>query len=508
MTRRLTDKLQISGYRLLVQRIEQGLISRDVRGFASPFSKQGQAFAIGLGLGGLILVAALLMSVLRPAALSGDAKILGTSSGSRYVVSDGVVHPVTNLASARLIAGTPADTKIVKDSEIDKFPRGMLMGIPSAPDAMIARGDDVSRWAVCSQYDAQSELSLTSSTQARTIVITGDDTITPSTRIGDGTALLVSAVRPVDGGAASTASPSIWLLYKGKRLAVDTSAYSLKTTLRINDEQIDKAVPVTEDFINSIPERTPFTRPSIANDGAVSTALNRQRVGSVATTDGPDGTDHWLILDNGVEKIGPFVANLMTNSGAPTTNNATATEMASVPQRSDFDFSEFPWDTPTIDNASSTVCYDWSRRGDADADGQFHAGPSVPLTADQRAAATAFLPARNSTPQADYFYTTPGKGWLVSATGQPESSRTEGQLWWVADNGIRYAIGATDDAPINRVLETLGLNPTHAPNRVPWSVLQLLPQGNTLSPDAARVVHANIPPEMAQAPAPPAPEIN
>lgn len=508
MARRLTDKLQISGYRLLVQRIEQGLISRDVRGFASPFSKQSQAFAIGLGLGALVLLAGLLMSVLRPAALSGDATILGTSSGSRYVVSDGIVHPVTNLASARLITGSADNAKIVKDSEIDKYPRGLLMGIPSAPDAMNARADDVSRWAVCSQYDAQSELSLTSSTQARTIVLTGDDTITADTRTGDGKAVLVSSINATANGASPTPSPDIWLLYKGKRIAIDTSAYSLKTTLRINDQQIRDAVPVTEDFINSIPERTPFTRPSIDNDGATSTALNRQRIGSIATTDGPDGADHWMILDNGVEKVGPFVASLMTNSGAPTTDDVTAAELAGVSQRSDYDFSEFPWEIPTVDSSSSTVCYDWSRRGDADATGQFHAGPSVPLTSEQRADATAFLPARNSTPQADYFYTTPGKGWLVSATGQPESSRTEGQLWWVADNGVRYAIGATPDSPINQVLESLGLNPSHAPNRVPWTVLQLLPQGNTLSPEAARVVHANIPPEMAQAPAPQAQEIN
>ena len=43
------------------------------------------------------------------------------------------VHPVLNLASARLIAGTPANPEVVSAAAIDNAKRGPLVGIPGAP---------------------------------------------------------------------------------------------------------------------------------------------------------------------------------------------------------------------------------------------------------------------------------------------------------------------------------------------------------------------------------------
>ncbi|MBR7540494.1 type VII secretion protein EccB, partial [Mycobacterium tuberculosis] len=72
----------------------------------------------------------------------------------------GRAHPVTNLSSARLITGSPEDSKTVSDSELAKFPRGMLMGIPGAPDDMDPRADDTARWGACPQFDPATELPL------------------------------------------------------------------------------------------------------------------------------------------------------------------------------------------------------------------------------------------------------------------------------------------------------------------------------------------------------------
>lgn len=513
-TRRLTDKLQISGYRLLVQRIEQGFISRDVRGFASPFIKEPTAFAVGLAIGALVIAAALVMSLFAPASRAGDAKILATKAGARYVVVDGRVHPVTNLSSARLIVGSPDNAKTVADSELGKYPRGQLMGIPGAPDEMVARSDSDSQWAVCSQYDASSELSLTRTANVATVVIAGSDAITAGANsVGDGTALLVAANKPSSEADSddedSTSGKELWLLYKGRRISVTDSSSALQSVLGVAKDDTDDVVSISDDLLDTIPEQQPFTQPSITREGQSSSALPQFSIGGVLTTNGVGGQEHWLVLDDGVQRIGPFVAQLLAAYGAPVSNDVSIGEISSAPRRTSVDLGAYPWDVPKVVNAPDTVCFDWSRTGEAAAVSTLIAEPGVPMSQSARDDAITLLPARDSTPQADVFYTAPGKGWLTVATGTDAKSHTAGQLWWISDAGVRYAIGAEggNDDKIANVLKMLGLSGVE-PQLVPWSIMRLLPEGPTLVPSAAKVLHATLPVDAAQAPIPEPRQLN
>ena len=60
------------------------------------------------------------------------------------------LHPVLNLASARLATGSAARPEVVSPADIDKAKRGPLLGIPGAP-AVIAKplSQDESAWTVC-----------------------------------------------------------------------------------------------------------------------------------------------------------------------------------------------------------------------------------------------------------------------------------------------------------------------------------------------------------------------
>jgi len=64
---------------------------------------------------------------------------------------------------------------------------------------------------------------------------------------------------------------------------------------------------------------------------------------------------------------------------------------------------------------------------------------------------------------------------------------------------MRYAIGGEGSDDITKVIKALGVNGVE-PQRIPWSILQLLPAGPTLSPSAAKVEHATLPVDMAQQP--------
>ena len=119
------------------------------------------------------------------------------------------VHPVLNLASARLIAGTPANPEVVSAAAIANAKRGPLVGIPGAPATIAAPLDeDESDWAVCD--DATT-----------TTAIAGD---VLSDRFASGRSVLVT---PRAESAATT-----YLLYDGWRAEVDLRNRAVVRALR------------------------------------------------------------------------------------------------------------------------------------------------------------------------------------------------------------------------------------------------------------------------------------
>lgn len=498
-----TDKLQVFGYRLMVSRIEQALVSRDVRDFGSPFVREKSAVWTGVGLMLVIALAGLVVGFLSPAGKAGDAKILATKAGARYVVVDGRVHPVTNLASARLIAGSDDNAKNVGDKDLAKFPRGQLMGIPGAPDEMKARTDDPASWSVCSQADLTSSLDLTKQVGSVTAVVAGGDALTGQGRVPAGHAVLVSSAAPSAGGSESRVT---WLLIDGHRMPISDEDRALMAVLRLTSVDLEEAAPVSAATIESIPPAPVFSRPSFAGTGATSKAVDF-KVGSVLVVDGLDGPERWVVLTDGLQKIGPFAAELLLSTGSEALRGVSRETVAAATHTSIPQLAGWPWDVPPVLQKQSTVCYRWERGAGGKSDGWFTAGATLPVTEQARRDVAWLLPARSRTPQADAFYTTPGKGWLVRASGSTEGSQVEGQVWWVGDNGVRFAIAGDKDTPVPKVVEMLGIGGA-VPMAVPWPTLALLPVGGSLSPQSARVVHATIPIDKAQGVAPEGKDLN
>jgi hypothetical protein len=81
-------------------------------------------------------------------ALPESGAVLVTGTGDRYVVIDGRLHPVLNLASALLVGGGTITQ--VRPSVLDSLPRGPPGGIADAPDALppASRLGDAP-WTVC-----------------------------------------------------------------------------------------------------------------------------------------------------------------------------------------------------------------------------------------------------------------------------------------------------------------------------------------------------------------------
>ncbi|MFE2135531.1 type VII secretion protein EccB, partial [Streptomyces sp. NPDC059466] len=93
----------------------------------------------------------------------GEKVIIASDSTTRYVVlrTDGKVqlHPVLNMASAKLLLKTgKGEVVTVDESILDKgtIPRGVTIGIPYAPDRLPAASEagSAKRWAVCERPSA------------------------------------------------------------------------------------------------------------------------------------------------------------------------------------------------------------------------------------------------------------------------------------------------------------------------------------------------------------------
>ena len=146
-----TTRAQVSGHRFLRRRVEHGLVFGDIRMIHDPLAARSRALLFGVVAVVMISLGAGLLAWLRPAADPGDAPILQTADGALFVRVDDRVHPVTNLASARLIAGEPADPARIGDGVLGEIDRGVPLGVHPAP-LLIDGGpeDEDPQWSVCS----------------------------------------------------------------------------------------------------------------------------------------------------------------------------------------------------------------------------------------------------------------------------------------------------------------------------------------------------------------------
>ncbi|MGC5627412.1 type VII secretion protein EccB [Georgenia sp. Z1344] len=108
----------------------------------------------GLVLVGLILAGGFVSRWLAPGTPEGweaGSLVIIEEDGSRYVTSEGVMYPVLNTASARLVLGAgEMDVHTLSQEEVAGVTRGPTVGIPDAPDSLPEPGDLVNdEWLSC-----------------------------------------------------------------------------------------------------------------------------------------------------------------------------------------------------------------------------------------------------------------------------------------------------------------------------------------------------------------------
>lgn len=284
-----TTWLHVSGYRFLLRRIECALLFGDVCAATGALRARTTSLALGCVLAIVAAMGCAFVALLRPQSALGQAPIvMGRESGALYVRVDDVWHPVLNLASARLIAATNANPQPVSESELGHTKRGPLLGIPGAPqllDQPLAGAE--SAWAICDSDNGGS-----------TTVVVGP--------AEDSSAQVLTAEQMILV-ATESGSPT-YLLYGGRRAVVDLADPAVVWALRLQGR-----VPhvVAQSLLNAVPEAPRITAPRIRGGGRASVGLPGFLVGGVVRITRASGDEYYVVLEDGVQRIGQVAADLL-----------------------------------------------------------------------------------------------------------------------------------------------------------------------------------------------------
>jgi type VII secretion protein EccB len=488
---------QVTGWRFVMRRIASGIALHDTRMLVDPLRTQSRAVLMGVLILITGLVGCFVFSLIRPSGSAGNNAVLADrSTAALYVRVGDDLHPVLNLTSARLIVGRPVDPTTVKSSELDRFPRGNLIGIPGAPERMVQNASRDANWTVC---DAVSGTSHGAHSTGVTVIAGPPD--------GDGAR--AAAIRANQGVLVDNGSGT-WLLWDGKRSKIDLSDHAVTNALGLGVD-VPTPRPIAPGLFNAIPESPPLAAPAVPNAGAAPTFSMPAPIGAVVVSYALDKTSsdavrYYAVLPDGLQQIAPVLAAIMRNTnsyGLQQPPRLGADEVARLPVSRMLDTARYPdQQVVPVDAAKNPVtCAYWSKpAGAATSSLSLLSGSVLPVpdavhTVDLVSAGSA---GNGST--ATRVALAPGTGYFAQTVGGGAAAPPVGSLFWISDTGVRYGIDTeTGDAAGNpaaghgKTVEALGLNTPAVP--IPWSALSLFAAGPTLSRADALLAHDGLAPD-------------
>jgi len=463
-----TRRDQVQSYQFMMQRVMSAFAHQDT----DPVQPAGRRL-LGAGLAG-VMVAALglagmgVYGMLRPGGnktwRDGSAVIVEKESGTRYVYRDGTLYPMANFASAVLALDGPAKTVRVAASSLLGVPRGPMLGIVGAPDALPPAGRVTAQpWRLCGLPPLAGDSAARGSTSLRIgVESTGRDL--------DDEALLVE----------NADTRRLFLVWHGRRHELMDRRVAL-TALGLDQQP---AIVVASAWLDALPAGGPLTTRTVLGRGQPATAVGGALVGQVYVVDGA-GQQYYLVAEaRRLAAITPVEARMLladqaTRAAYPTglvralpltPMQAAAAEKQPPPAH---DPGAPPAVAPPVvtpDLARFAICAEFGNPVDPPR-----------LTIDPAAAQTGPGTTNRRSPQGtalvDRVEVPPGWAALVEAMPSPDA--TVGTRYLVSDLGVRHALADQD------VQRRLGY-PAAVPVRLPAGLVARIPDGPALDPAAAR----------------------
>ncbi|MCW2512082.1 MAG: eccB [Mycobacterium sp.] len=463
---RLTTKVQVSGWRFLLRRVEHAIVRRDTRMFDDPLQFYGRAVSLGIVIAVLICLGAALLAYFKPLGKrGGDSLLVDRSTNQLYVVmpGNGQLRPVYNLTSARLVLGNAGAPSAVKSEELDRMPKGQPIGIPGAPYATPVASMPNSTWTLCDTVTKPESVAPEVETSVLVLPLTTDASAGPMT---PGQGMLVS-FKGVD-----------WLVTDTGRHAIDLSDRAVTSAVGI--PVTAKSTPISEGLYNALPNSGPWVLPQVPAGGAPNTlGLPANLViGSVFQTVTDSGAQQYVVLPDGVAKVNDTTAAALRASNSYGLISPPSVESSVVAKITEQVFTSPLPDRPLdvlLREDAPTLCWSWQREaGDLSPKTSVISASHLPIPAvaldtgiDQIGGdATVFI-----------------SGGQYVRLQSPDPRYGE-SLYYIDPQGVRYGL------PNEETAKSLGLT---APATAPWQVVSLLVDGPVLSKQAALIEHDTLP---------------
>jgi type VII secretion protein EccB len=462
----VTTRAQVNGYRFLIRRLEHALIRGDSRMIHDPMRGQMRALLVGAVISILVTGAAGILAFFKPVPDFGHSSImLSKSNGALFVRIGDSLHPVLNLASARLITGKHDSPEQVDDKFLNTVSLGPVVGIVGAPSS-IAGGDDMSMssWAVCDTTHQSFIDQQPTTPSLETTVLANDPLLDDDIR----------AASP-DDTILAAGGDTTFLIYDGVRAQIDTGDPVLRGALRLGDGQVREISP---GLLNSFPMVDPITPIQIPGVGTPTSYLpSVYPVGAILQSVDSRGSQLYVVLQDGLQPISEATADIIRygNPRSPTTSeptNISPAVLSAAPIVHALRVERYPARSPHFVRTESNevVCMSWQRgNGTAEANRRLLVGHRLPIP--NNSVPVKLATADGSGPRLDSVYVKPGTGEYVQATGDEPNSRSAGQLVYVSDVGLRYHVS---DVPTATALGLVGVRKpgeNDAPQFAPWPVL-------------------------------------
>ncbi|MER5438969.1 type VII secretion protein EccB [Streptomyces sp. NPDC002790] len=421
-----------------------------------------------------------------------EAGIIVTDpSATRYVVLKSgdkdksgkdvpVLHPVLNLASAKLLLDPKnsgdGSVKTVKEKFLDEsdIAQGSMVGIPYAPDRMPSDKDAGAAkvWALCQQASGGTDAT---SVQQTVFVLDKKDaqkvTAKSSGKLAGDQALYVQ-----DKSGTPYLVSSKGVAYK----LAGSSALSLDQLVRTLFGDHAQPRTVTDDWLGTLTQSPePISVPSVPGAGGPSSASGvPSKYRTTGTLLQTNGGQHYLVEQNRVISITDFQTALLRETLGGNARIATITQgELTLGQGSLTGGDTWPTQAVSLANGGSkdTSC------------SVYHGGKSTDLTTW----AGSSLPIGSIASSASS-YVSPGSGLLYQ---EQEGKSSSGFNYLATDTGLRYYLPVNNDSgkdtsgsekqEVSQAKIRLGYEKTPKVS-VPTQWSKLLPSGPDLTTNAAK----------------------
>lgn len=477
---------QVSAWRFLRHRISVGIGRRNVRLVHDPSKNSAASLLVGFVASVAIVGVCAIVAFIKPIGQIGKSEFVeARGGGGMYVEVGGVMHPVLNKASARLITGQPNDPTLVPMSEILKAPVGPILGIQGAPDDLTVRTPGDTGWALCDRLGSQGSQ------------------VVPKVTVIDGLADLGGWAHTIDSPqvALMTYAGATFLVTDGHRSEIDLADKPVTLALGLPVGNLHP-VAMSRALYEALTPTAPVRVPAIPTPGgpvSYSTADLPLVSGSVMRVSDVTGDPQFFVaLPAGVQRVPQTVATMIINAavvpGAQVIQ-AKSAALTGAPQAVGFDISVYPRGlVQLLDKAAEPVtCVTWRKtNGEPQAQVSTISGRRLPIPVGDERRVVPFVSAGVNT--ANQVYVSPASANFVQVTGvQPDSVRGE-SLWFIGNNGVRFGVPSTGGGGEDQSRQALGLK-ADTPTPAPWSVIKWLPAGPALSKSAAMAQHDSLMPD-------------